>query len=1336
MRFSIFVLMVLIAPVAAMAESVVLSPQSLSRVPKGASSANPYWQHLVITLNRSPSAGNSIRINLPVGVAVADTDGDGDLADEVTLDDTSILGTGYNSAIGTSENQIVLQSINGGISGEIHVHYPIETPANPALPSAPYGQISFSNTSETTIPAGTLVLDLVEPHEVQLATFSRLFIDDIADTTTHAQGESYPEIAAPVFDLALPDLVSDVRGILRGAALVSAGVPFADGSDSNDVNYRFWFSTRDSLARVDTSVASVALDRTSLGVAEATEKSLATLAFDVSSLQDTVYYLYMTSNLTGNHPLLRSRGILVQHKPVVLSVGDFKSGDPDFLDSGRLLDFDQGRAGPADSTRSSIDIPFSAFDYNDSASVRLFYATADTLDTTFVTTTGTVPDRVILGLTNATDIDSTAQLLEGRDTQQNWNIVLSDTSFIAPGNYYIYAVITDGSDLGIKRSDHTYQVRHSPFLALDSRQDRHLNTGGIDPDRYYAITWNRDRGKDGDKSLTDNATISLYYSVSDSFAVPGGRESLEGAAADSSQDTHLIVTGLKEDPDARSDNQYIWDLWTHKNPDDQGVPREGVSYHIYGVIEADSTSRIVRWDDEVGQAQRLVFTHEPHLRPLAPMETVTTDGRQSFRVAWQAEDVDQRAGVWVILTEAAGQTLGKRTTYAALTEDAARDWVANSIDGSLAKGTPLSEDLIDEFAVRPSRLIADLEGAQVPMVNGDYVVYLVIDSGETQTPAGSSLAIQVPGSVRISNLGEGGAEGLSSPSLELLPADLAVTVPGDTTLIELRPHSGGMLVDLVTFFASVDTAFFEVVDQDSAPGIQPFKLDSTLTGVTLRDTLLVGADSLSAGRWLLDLIYFEQDDTSHLDGDFTLATMQVVSKDTLGSTTIEIDHQQNRRAAFYRDGEEVAQIPAGTAVRAQFFPRGEISGRLALQGRDTYQNVMTFLLRDRNSFQPITDPLFIATNDADSTQPGIQDSVASDGSFSLDQVPTGNYQLVVHFDGYLNGQFPSIEVNPAEVITGVNPTFLTDGVTDPGYLLGGDVAGYVDTSETQIPDNEIDQLDIDFVVGFFGQTTDPTHPGRLADINGDSLVWVVDLNIVAANFNIDGVEPVYKRVNTADSGLGIWHLKQREEGDELVVEVRADEMAGARAYGYRLRYDPAKLSLRSANSGKAFAQYPAVYAEHREWGEIAMGAALSGDQGVINGDQDLGTFVFALLADTGAEVEIGDAQWVDADHRVRFPRGSAVSPAEFALSPNYPNPFNPQTTVRLHLPERSAIRLEVYDAAGQMVRSLLKGEFEAGVHIVVWDGYDQAGREVATGTYFARLRAGRKIQVRKMTLLR
>ncbi len=70
----------------------------------------------------------------------------------------------------------------------------------------------------------------------------------------------------------------------------------------------------------------------------------------------------------------------------------------------------------------------------------------------------------------------------------------------------------------------------------------------------------------------------------------------------------------------------------------------------------------------------------------------------------------------------------------------------------------------------------------------------------------------------------------------------------------------------------------------------------------MRDTLLVGADSLSAGKWLLDLIYFEQGDMGQLDGSFPLATVQLVSRDTVGSTTLDIDHLGYRKSAFYRNG--------------------------------------------------------------------------------------------------------------------------------------------------------------------------------------------------------------------------------------------------------------------------------------------------------------------------------------------------------------------------------------------------------------------------------------------------
>ncbi|HIL11086.1 MAG TPA: hypothetical protein EYG11_20510, partial [Candidatus Latescibacteria bacterium] len=762
----ILLLCALLVPHQGSAQSVALSPPELSSVPKGATAANPYWQHLVISLTRNPSAGNTITINLPVGITVADTDGDGDWADEVALDDSSSTGSGYNSANGTSQSQIVLQSLTGGVSGKLHVHYPIITPTNSALSSTVYGQISFSNTNELAIPAGSLVLSLVESHNLSLTTFSQLFIESAADTTTNAQGDAYPDLAAEVFALALPDLVSDLRGNLLSNALTAAGVPFADGSNSNDVQYAFWFSLRDTLAQVDTSVAVLALDRTTLQAAQADEKSLISLAFDVSSLLDTTYYLYMTSNLTGNFPLMRSRGILVQHKPVVLSVGDFKSNDADFLDSGFLLDFDKGQASLVDSAKSSVVLAFNVVDYDDSASVRLFYATADTLDTTFVTTTGTVPDRVLSGLTNATFVDSITSLQEGKDSALNWQVAVNDTNFVARGDYYIYAVITDGTDLGIKRSSHTYNVRHSPFLAFDSRRDQNLNTGGTDPDRYYAITWNSDSGKDGDRALGDSASIALYYSASDFIGVPGGKTALVAAAADSTQDTHLIVSGLQEQPDGRGDNQYIWDLWTYKNPDDQQTPKQAVPYYLYALVETDSTNRVVRWDDEVGQARQLNFAHDPHLRPLAPLKTVAAEGRQSFRVAWQAEDVDDSAGVWVLLTTvAAADSLGVRSTYAAVVGDSIADWVANSTDGSLAQGTALSEDLISEHSVRSAFLINDLTGVASPIVDGEYAVYLIIDAQATNPPADASLALRVPGAVQISGLPGGGAAGLVSPAI-------------------------------------------------------------------------------------------------------------------------------------------------------------------------------------------------------------------------------------------------------------------------------------------------------------------------------------------------------------------------------------------------------------------------------------------------------------------------------------------------------------------------------------------------------------------------------------------
>lgn len=89
------------------------------------------------------------------------------------------------------------------------------------------------------------------------------------------------------------------------------------------------------------------------------------------------------------------------------------------------------------------------------------------------------------------------------------------------------------------------------------------------------------------------------------------------------------------------------------------------------------------------------------------------------------------------------------------------------------------------------------------------------------------------------------------------------------------------------------------------------------------------------------------------------------------------------------------------------------------------------------------------------------------------------------------------------------------------------------------------------------------------------------------------------------------------------------------------------------------------------------------------------------------------------------------------LGQAYPNPFNPQTTISYALPEAARVDLEVYDLAGRLVRRLVTGEArDSGVHLVNWNGQDEAGRAAASGIYLYRLNAGEISETRRMTLVR
>jgi hypothetical protein len=100
-----------------------------------------------------------------------------------------------------------------------------------------------------------------------------------------------------------------------------------------------------------------------------------------------------------------------------------------------------------------------------------------------------------------------------------------------------------------------------------------------------------------------------------------------------------------------------------------------------------------------------------------------------------------------------------------------------------------------------------------------------------------------------------------------------------------------------------------------------------------------------------------------------------------------------------------------------------------------------------------------------------------------------------------------------------------------------------------------------------------------------------------------------------------------------------------------------------------------------------------------------------------------------------------VMPTEFSLEANYPNPFNPSTTIAYGVPENADVRLSIYNLLGQEVATLAEGQHSAGRYSVVWDARDNTGKTVSSGVYMYRMTAtaasGQSYQaLQKMVLMK
>ena len=97
---------------------------------------------------------------------------------------------------------------------------------------------------------------------------------------------------------------------------------------------------------------------------------------------------------------------------------------------------------------------------------------------------------------------------------------------------------------------------------------------------------------------------------------------------------------------------------------------------------------------------------------------------------------------------------------------------------------------------------------------------------------------------------------------------------------------------------------------------------------------------------------------------------------------------------------------------------------------------------------------------------------------------------------------------------------------------------------------------------------------------------------------------------------------------------------------------------------------------------------------------------------------------------------SGILPSDFALYQNYPNPFNPKTQIEFSIPLASHVTIDIYNILGERVKMLVNERLSVGNKVVTWDGRDENGAAVSSGTYLYRFVAGDFVESKKMVLLK